>query len=89
MELLKQHRGDPRCRPVADRLASSTFHNIEELRWRSGGAQRELFALDPRREAIRLGGDNDREFGRLVQQAVPEADRLYAILVRTATRGLI
>ena len=90
VELLEQH-GPALGRPVVDRVVSSTFHNMKELRCSSDGALRVLFAFDPRREAILLlGGDKTGNWEAWYRQAIPEADRLYADYVKDLHRkGLI
>ena len=66
-------------RPVVDRVATSSFHNMKELRCSSDGALRVLFAFDPRRQAILLlGGDKTGDWNAWYLEAVPDADRLYA-----------
>lgn len=88
--LLEQH-GPALRRPVVDRVTSSSFHNMKELRCSSDGALRVLFAFDPRREAILLlGGDKTGNWEAWYRQAIPEADRLYAEYLEELQReGLI
>lgn len=90
VELLEGH-GPTLGRPVVDRVASSAFHNMKELRCSSDGALRVLFAFDPRREAILLlGGDKTGDWSKWYERAVPEADRLYMEYLRELRReGLI
>lgn len=65
-------------RPTVDRVHSSAFHNMKELRCSQDGALRVLFAFDPRRQAILLvGGDKAGGWDEWYESAVPEADRLY------------
>ncbi len=78
VELLEQH-GPALGRPIVDRVARSTFHNMKELRCSSDGALRVLFAFDPRRQAVLLiGGDKTGSWNDWYEEAVPEADRRYA-----------
>jgi hypothetical protein len=90
VELLERY-GPTLGRPVVDRVASSAFHNMKELRCSSEGALRVLFAFDPRREAILLlGGDKSGDWSKWYERAVPEADRLYMEYLRELRReGLI
>lgn len=90
VELLEEH-GPSLGRPVADRVATSAFHNMKELRCSSDGALRVLFAFDPRREAILLlGGDKSGDWDAWYRRAVPEADRLYTEYLRELRQeGLI
>ncbi len=66
-------------RPHADRIASSKYHNMKELRPRGGGKHlRILYMFDPRREAVLLlGGDKRGQWDRWYTSAVPEAELLY------------
>ena len=76
---LLEEQGPSLGRPVVDRITSSSFHNMKELRCSSDGALRVLFAFDPRREAILLlGGDKAGNWDAWYREAVPEGDRLYA-----------
>lgn len=90
VELLERY-GPTLGRPVVDRVASSAFHNMKELRCSSDGALRALFAFDARREAILLlGGDKTSDWSKWYERAVPEADRLYMETYGSfAERGLI
>lgn len=90
VELLEQD-GPALGRPVVDRVASSAFHHMKELRCSSDGALRVLFAFDPRREAILLlGGDKTGDWNEWYSTAVPRADELYTQYVRDLRRkGLI
>ncbi|MCU1484397.1 MAG: diaminopimelate decarboxylase [Actinomycetia bacterium] len=90
VELLEEH-GPALGRPVVDRIAASSFHNMKELRCSSDGALRVLFAFDPRREAILLlGGDKSGNWEAWYRHAVPEADRLYTEYLQGLQReGLI
>lgn len=90
VELLERY-GPTLGRPIVDRVASSAFHNMKELRCSSDGALRVLFAFDPRREAILLlGGNKTGDWSKWYERAVPEADRLYMEYLRELRReGLI
>lgn len=90
VELLEEH-GPSLGRPVVDRVATSAFHNMKELRCSSDGALRVLFAFDPRREAILLlGGNKSGDWDAWYRHAVPEADRLYTEYLRELRQeGLI
>jgi hypothetical protein len=90
VELLAEH-GPLLGRPTVDRVASSAFHNMKELRCSSDGALRVLFAIDPRREVILLlGGDKTGDWNEWYDQAVPAADALYTDYLRDLRReGLI
>jgi hypothetical protein len=90
VELLERY-GPTLGRPIVDRVATSAFHNMKELRCSSDGALRVLFAFDPRREAILLlGGDKTGGWNKWYERAVPEADRLYTEYLRDLRReGLI
>ncbi len=90
VELLEQN-GPVLGRPVVDRVMTSAFHHMKELRCSSDGALRVLFAFDPRREAILLlGGDKTGDWSEWYERAVPEADRLYTEYLRALRReGLI
>lgn len=90
VELL-EHEGPGLGRPVVDRVATSSFHNMKELRCSSDGALRVLFAFDPRRQAILLlGGDKSGNWNAWYEHAVPTADELYAKYLEDLQReGLI
>jgi len=90
VELL-EYEGPALGRPVVDRVATSSFHNMKELRCSSDGALRVLFAFDPRRQAILLlGGDKSGDWNAWYEEAVPIADRLYARYLEDLQReGLI
>jgi hypothetical protein len=76
--LLERH-GPALGRPIIDRVSTSTFHNMKELRCSSAGALRVLFAFDPRQEAILLlGGDKTGNWDSWYREVVPKADQLYA-----------
>ena len=68
-------------RPLVDRVKSSRFSHMKELRPPSSGrtAVRVLFAFDPNRVAIMLvGGDKHGQWNRWYLKNVPLADQLYA-----------
>lgn len=90
VELLEQH-GPALGRPTVDRIQTSAFHNMKELRCSSDGTLRVLFAFDPRREAILLlGGDKEGDWDTWYDEVVPQADELYAQYLRELRReGLI
>lgn len=90
MALLEQH-GPSLGRPLVDRVVTSAFHNMKELRCSSDGSLRVLFAFDPRREAVLLmGGDKSGNWVAWYLEAVPRADRLYVEYLEELRReGLI
>ena len=90
VELLAEH-GPSLGRPTVDRVVSSAFQNMKELRCSSDGALRVLFAFDPRRQAILLvGGDKTGDWTEWYEHAVPTADGLYTSYLRDLRReGLI
>lgn len=68
-------------RPLVDRIKSSKFQNMKELRPPSGGRSevRILFAFDPLREAIFLvAGDKSGQWERWYKKAIPLADARFA-----------
>lgn len=76
VELLSE-RGPRLGRPIADRITSSSIHNLKELR-PSGTNIRILFAFGPGRSAILLlGGDKTGEWERWYERAIPAAERLF------------
>jgi hypothetical protein len=67
-------------RPLVDRIQTSRFHNMKELRPGSSGSTevRLLFAFDPRREAIFLiAGDKSGQWRKWYQTAIPLADARF------------
>lgn len=90
VELLSEH-GPLLGRPTVDRVASSAFHHMKELRCSSDGALRLLFAFDPRREVILLlGGDKTGDWNEWYDRSVPLADAIYTEYLRDLRReGLI
>lgn len=86
VDLLAEH-GPLLRRPTVDRVASSAFHNMKELRCSSDGALRVLFAIDPRREIILLlGGDKTGEWSDWYERSIPIADALYTEYLRDLRR---
>ncbi|WP_244870805.1 type II toxin-antitoxin system RelE/ParE family toxin [Catellatospora sp. IY07-71] len=85
IDLLAEH-GPALGRPLVDRIQTSRFHHMKELRPGSSGSTevRLLFAFDPLREAIFLiAGDKSGQWKRWYQSAVPLADeRLEEHLTR-------
>lgn len=64
-------------RPLVDRIHTSKYHNMKELRPRPGNI-RILFMFDPRRVAILLlGGNKVNAWEVWYQQNVKIADALY------------
>jgi hypothetical protein len=63
-------------RPAVDTLTGSKVPNLKELR---ASTLRVLFVFDPRRSAILLlGGDKRGQWTRWYDEAIPEAERIYA-----------
>lgn len=59
VEVLEQS-GPTLGRPIVDRIASSQYQNMKELRVSEDGDLRVLFAFGPRRQPILLiGGDKE------------------------------
>ncbi|GAA1701042.1 hypothetical protein GCM10009745_55140 [Kribbella yunnanensis] len=78
---LLAHEGPAIGRPLVDRVKSSRFHNMKELRPASSGQSeiRMLFAFDPMREAIILvAGDKSGRWDSWYRVAVPLADERFA-----------
>lgn len=90
VRLLAQH-GPDLGRPVVERIHTSRYRNMKELRAAKGGALRVLFMFDPRRQVILLlGGDKSGEWNAWYEWAVPKADDLYdAYLAELRKEGLI
>jgi hypothetical protein len=75
VELLVE-QGPDLGRPIVERIGSSEYHHLKELR--STGGIRVLFAFDPQRRAVLLvGGDKTGDWERWYRRAIPVADRLY------------
>jgi hypothetical protein len=69
-------------RPLVDSLVGSTISNLKELRPPSRGRTevRVLFCFDPWRSAILLvAGDKAGQWNRWYREAIPRAERLYAV----------
>jgi hypothetical protein len=69
-------------RPLVDSLVGSTISNLKELRPPSKGRTeiRVLFCFDPWRSAILLvAGDKAGQWNRWYREAIPQAERLYAV----------
>jgi hypothetical protein len=82
VELLEE-LGPTLGRPVVDRVKTSAFHNMKEMRCSSDGALRVLFAFDPRRQAVLLiGGDKSSDWDAWYDWAIPKADELYTRYLR-------
>ena len=77
-ERLAEH-GPNLGRPYVDRVATSTHHNMKELRPRGAGRSiRILFIFDPlRRAVLLLGGDKSENPDRWYRRSIREADSLY------------
>ena len=85
-----QENGPALGRPFVDTLTGSRLANMKELRPMSGNI-RILFAFDPRRTAILLlGGDKTGQWQAWDREAIPAAERLYAVyLVELHQEGLL
>jgi hypothetical protein len=67
-------------RPLVDKVKSSRYHNMKELRPPSSGTTeiRMLFAFDPKREAIFLvAGDKAGNWDGWYRKAIPLADERF------------
>jgi hypothetical protein len=67
-------------RPLVDRLKSSAYHNMKELRPGSAGTTevRMIFAFDPAREAVFLvAGDKSGRWQAWYRTAIPLADARF------------
>jgi hypothetical protein len=80
---LLEHRGPVLGRPHVDRVESSRFHNMKEIRLSNG--IRVFFAFDPRRSAVLLIGGNKSEsessspnWNRFYERMIPVADQIFA-----------
>ncbi|MFC7545502.1 type II toxin-antitoxin system RelE/ParE family toxin [Plantactinospora sp. GCM10030261] len=79
IDLLAEH-GPALGRPLVDRLKSSAFHHMKELRPGSTGATevRMIFAFDPAREAVFLiAGDKSGRWQSWYRTAIPLADARF------------
>lgn len=76
-------------RPHVDTLKGTKIPNLKELRAHTREAElRVLFAFDPRRAAILLlGGNKAGKWARWYQQAIPQAEALYAEHLETLEKG--
>lgn len=77
-------------RPLVDRVKSSRYHNMKELRPASAGVTeiRLLFAFDPVREAIFLvAGDKSGNWEGWYRAAIPLADERYAAHLEALEAG--
>jgi len=81
--MLLENRDPALGRPHVDRVGSSRFHNMKELRLANG--IRVFFAFDPRRIAVLLIGGNKSEadastpnWNRFYEYMIPIADRIFA-----------
>ena len=85
-----QRRGPTLGRPLVDTIQGSD-DNLKELRVSKGGALRVLFAFDPLRTAILLlGGDKTGNWSSWYQEAIPQAEELFAQHIQELKReGLI
>lgn len=64
-------------RPIVDKVAGSSFHNMKELR-PAGTSIRILFIFDPDRQAILLlGGDKAGSWRRWYDRNIPIAEQRY------------
>ena len=78
VELLRD-LGPALGRPTVDRVTGSALHNLKELRVRSGGELRVLFAFDPERRGVLLvGGDKTGTWEAWYDEAIPIAERLFS-----------
>ena len=73
-------------RPTVDRVAGSAVHNLKELRVRSGGELRILFAFDEERRAVLLvGGDKTGNWKEWYEEAIPIAERILSDHMRESS----
>jgi hypothetical protein len=78
--IVLQEEGPALGRPLVDRVKSSRFHNMKELRPGSEGRTeiRVLFAFDPARHAVLLlGGNKQGKWEKWYKTNVPVADNMY------------
>ena len=88
VELLREF-GPALGRPTVDRIAGSRVHNLKELRIRSGGELRILFAFDPGRRAVLLvGGDKTGRWQAWYDEAIPRAEQLFEQHLRSSHEDL-
>ena len=76
---LLREGGPAQGRPIVERIHSSRYQNMKELRPRGAGRDlRILFMFDPLRQAILLyGGSKARQWNHWYRSAIAEAERLY------------
>ena len=75
-------QGPTLARPLVDRIAGSSLHNLKELRVTASGGRRlrVLFIFDPRSSAVLLlGGDKTGRWQDWYRRAIPQAEDLYAV----------
>ena len=78
VNLLREH-GPALTRPYADRVHSSDFPNMRELRVQhEGHPYRVLYAFNPLRTGILLIGGDKTGNPRWYEEFVPKADAIYA-----------
>ncbi len=90
VEVLQQH-GPTLGRPLVDRIGSSNYQNMKELRVSEGGDLRILFVFGPLRQPILLiGGNKEGEWNEWYEKNVPVADHLYGnYLTEIQKEGLV
>lgn len=79
-------------RPLVERIHTSKYQNMKELRVKVKGRHvRILFMFDPRRHAVLLlGGDKTGEWNSWYAVQVPRADSLYdSYLEQLRREGLL
>lgn len=84
-----EDNGPMEGRPLVDSIVGSTISNLKELRPPSRGRTevRVLFCFDPWRSAILLvAGDKAGQWNRWYQNAIPSAERLYAVYLDERTQ---
>jgi hypothetical protein len=89
--LILERAGPAVGRPIVDRIQSSNIANLKELRPPSRGQSeiRILFAFDPWRSAILLiAGDKSGEWTRWYRDAIPAAERRYAVYLEERRREI-
>jgi len=83
--LVLERNGPAEGRPLVDSIIRSQISNMKELRPPSVGRTevRILFVFDPWRCAVLLvAGDKSGQWNRWYQEAIPEAEQLYARYVK-------
>ena len=78
-------------RPLVDRIAGSQIHHLKELRPGSAGRSeiRVLFAFDPSRSALLLGGDKAGNWQRWYRENIPVAGLLDSFTAAIAGFGRV